>query len=54
VPGCAVLFAGIVLYYIGDTPEGETIRREVTEKRGAEKEYSMSDSMTQISRILSV
>lgn len=34
VPGLAVLLAGIVLYYIEDTPEGETIRSEVNEKLG--------------------
>ena len=32
--GCAVLLAGLVLYYIEDTPEGETIRSEINKKLG--------------------
>jgi APA family basic amino acid/polyamine antiporter len=40
VLGLAVLLAGIVLYYIEDTPEGETIRREVNEKLGRRRNTS--------------
>ena len=40
VLGCALLLAGIVLYYIEDTPEGETIRREVNEKLGRRRNTS--------------
>jgi hypothetical protein len=29
VLGIAVLFAGVILYYIEDTPEGEEIRSEI-------------------------
>jgi APA family basic amino acid/polyamine antiporter len=34
VLGFAVLLAGLILYYIEDTPEGEMIRNEITEKLG--------------------
>jgi len=34
--GLAVLLAGIVLYYIEDTPEGETIRRELMRSWGGD------------------
>jgi amino acid transporter len=34
VVGCAVLSAGIILYYLEDTPEGESIRNEITRKLG--------------------
>ncbi len=32
--GCVILLAGILLYYIEDTPEGEAIRREINKKLG--------------------
>jgi APA family basic amino acid/polyamine antiporter len=32
--GCAVLLVGAVLYYIEDTPEGETIRSEINKELG--------------------
>jgi APA family basic amino acid/polyamine antiporter len=32
--GCVMLLAGILLYYIEDTPEGEAIRREINKKLG--------------------
>jgi len=34
VIGCAVLAAGILLYYVEDTPEGEAIRNEIRRRLG--------------------
>lgn len=36
--GCAVLLAGIVLYFIEDTPEGEKIRGEIEKRLGRKRD----------------
>jgi APA family basic amino acid/polyamine antiporter len=40
--GCAVLLVGTVLYYIEDTPEGETIRSEINKKLGRKKKEKLN------------